>query len=123
MSTDWMGGKAEEKAAKAHSEKELPKKNGGARPGAGRKKGVPNKRTAETIAKVEASGVTPLEVMLKNMRKRMPRGASPSEKAAHLAFVQQAARDAAPYVHARLSSVQVSGGLKLNHESALDELE
>lgn len=97
--------------------------NGGRRPGSGRKKGVPNKRSAETAAAAAASGITPLEFMLKNMRKRAPRGATPAEKAAHIAFVQQAARDAAPYVHARLSAVQVSGGLKLNHELALDELE
>lgn len=105
------------------TEKKPVKINGGARPGSGRKKGVPNKRTAETIAKAESSGITPLEVMLKNMRKRAPRNATEAQKAAHIAFVQQAARDAAPYVHARLSAVQVSGGLKLNHEAALDELE
>lgn len=108
---------------KPETEKVLPGKNGGARPGAGRRKGIPNKRTAETVAQAEAAGITPLEVMLKNMRRRAPRNATPAEKVAHTAFIQQAARDAAPYVHARLSAVQVSGGLKLNHESALDELE
>lgn len=103
---------------------ELPQKGaGGKRAGSGRKKGTPNKRSAETAAQAAASGITPLELMLKNMRKRLPRNATTTEKAAHLAFIQQAARDAAPYVHARLSAVQVSGGLKLNHESALDELE
>jgi hypothetical protein len=107
---------------KETGENQGPKK-GGARPGAGRKKGVPNKRTAENAAKVAASGITPLEFMLKNMRKPYPRGATLAQKQAHDSLRQQAARDAAPYVHARLSAVQVSGGLKLNHETALDELE
>ena len=112
------------------NEKELPawaegkpSARGGARSNAGRKKGTPNKKTAKTVAMAELTGDTPLAVMLRNMRKRAPRGATPAEKAAHAAFVQQAARDAAPYVHARLSAVQVSGALRLNHESALDELE
>jgi hypothetical protein len=34
-----------------------------------------------------------------------------------------AAKSAAPYLHPRLSSVQVSGDLTLNHEQALKELE
>lgn len=89
----------------------------------GRQKGTPNKKTAAQIAAVRSSGITPLEFMLKTMRKRAPRNATPAQLAAHAALTQQAARDAAPYVHARLSAVQVSGGLKLNHESALDELE
>ena len=104
------------------SDKE-PGKNGGKRPGAGRPKGTRNKRTLENMALAQQTGITPLELMLKNMRKPLPRGSTPEQKLAHAAFIQQAARDAAPYVHARLSAVQVSGGLKLNHESALDELE
>lgn len=99
------------------------KVNGGKRPGSGRKAGVPNKRSAQTAAAAAASGITPLEFMLKTMRKKLPRGATSAEKAAHAVLTQQAARDAAPYVHARLSAVQVSGGLKLNHEAALNELE
>jgi hypothetical protein len=35
----------------------------------------------------------------------------------------EAAKAAAPYVHARLSSVDHSGGVHLAHEDALDELE
>lgn len=105
-------------------EKVLPEtKRGGPRPNSGRKKGIPNKRSAEMAASAAASGITPLEFMLKTMRKKLPRNATPAEKLAHAQLTQQAARDAAPYVHARLSSVQVSGGLKLNHEAALNELE
>lgn len=72
---------------------------GGARPGAGRKKGTPNKKTAELQAKVEQSGLTPLEYMLQIMRDEL------QEPRTRLA----AAQSAAPYVHAKLSSVEVSG--------------
>lgn len=105
------------------TEKKSPGQNGGARPGAGRKKGSPNKKTSETIEQVTSSGITPLEFMLKQMRSPYPRKATLSQKQAHDSMRMQAARDAAPYVHAKLSSIQVSGGLKLNHEQALNELE
>ena len=89
----------------------------------GRKPGTPNRRTAELQRKVEESGITPLEFMLGQMRKPYPDEATPAQKLEHDAMRMQAAVAAAPYVHAKLSAVQVSGGLKLNHESALDELE
>jgi hypothetical protein len=41
---------------------------GGPREGSGRKQGSPNKATAARQAEVAASGVTPLEMMLANMR-------------------------------------------------------
>jgi hypothetical protein len=41
---------------------------GGYRENAGRKQGTPNKATAARQAEVAASGITPLEVMLDNMR-------------------------------------------------------
>lgn len=72
---------------------------GGAREGAGRKPGSPNKRTAETIAKVEASGLMPLDYMLSVLRDED----APREDR------MEAAKNAAPYVHAKLSSVQHSG--------------
>lgn len=89
----------------------------------GRQKGTPNKKTVAQALEARASGITPLEFMLKQMRKPYPRNATLAQRQAHDAQRMQAARDAAPYIHARLSAVQVSGGLKLNHESALDELE
>lgn len=70
---------------------------GGRRPGAGRKPGVPNKRTAEVQQAVEASGITPLEYMLEVMR-------NPSNEPA---MRLDAAKSAAGYVHAKLSSVDV----------------
>ena len=41
---------------------------GGARPGAGRQKGVPNKRTREIVEKAAAGGIMPLDYMLAVVR-------------------------------------------------------
>lgn len=65
----------------------------------GRKKGTPNKRTAEQREQVAASGLTPLEYMLSVMRD----GTAPSERRDDMA------KAAAPYVHAKLSAVEHSG--------------
>lgn len=71
---------------------------GGKRPGAGRKAGVPNKRTAEIQKAVEESGQTPLDYMLSVMRD------TEQDEFRRL----QAANMAAPYVHAKLSSVDAT---------------
>lgn len=71
---------------------------GGKRPGAGRKAGVPNKRTAETQKAVEESGLTPLDYMLSVMRD------TGQDEARRLA----AANMAAPYVHPKLSAVEAT---------------
>lgn len=93
------------------SEKQSTSIKGGKRPGAGRKKGVPNKRTAEIQAKVEESGLTPLDYMLSIMRDAV---AEPRERL-------QAAINAAPYVHAKLSSIDLKASIS-THEASLDEL-
>lgn len=72
---------------------------GGARKGAGRKPGVPNKHTAESLAAIAASGETPKDYMLRIMR-------DPT--------VEHDRRDrmasaVAPYVHSRLNATMVSG--------------
>ena len=69
---------------------------GGKRAGAGRKQGKPNKLTAEAIAQTKESGLTPLEYMLDVMRN------SSDER-----MRMSAAQAAAPYVHAKLSTVDV----------------
>lgn len=74
---------------------------GGAKPGerrGGRAKGTPNKRTAEKVAEIEASGLTPLDFMLNLMRN--------AGEDIDLRF--DAAKAAAPYVHARLSSIDAN---------------
>ena len=82
---------------------------GGPRPGSGRKKGSPNKKSAELIAKVEASGLTPLEYMLSVLRDA---NASVHER-------MDAAKNAAPYVHRRLASVEHSGEVTTNYVAVL----
>lgn len=72
---------------------------GGARNGAGRKPGTANTKTREIADKAAAEGITPLEVMLEAMNSF--REAGDIEKAAGFA------KDAAPYIHAKLSSVDV----------------
>lgn len=65
----------------------------------GRQKGTPNKRTAETIAKVEASGLMPLDYMLAVLRDE----SVPSQEC------MEAAKNAAPYVHSKMSTVEMTG--------------
>ena len=78
-------------------EKQSIKSKGGARVGAGRKKGEPNRKTLETQAFAQETGITPLEYLLTVMR--APE-AEPRER-------MSAAIAAAPYVHAKLSTVDV----------------
>lgn len=86
---------------------------GGFRPNAGRKAGTPNKATAERQAEIQASGITPLDYMLTILRDE---DKSVEER-------MEAAKSAAPFVHPKLAAVELSGGLSLNHEDALGELE
>lgn len=115
---------------------------GGKREGAGRKPGSLTKRTREIAEKAAATGATPLEVMLANMRhfqqaaldaeatlegltaaefsEQVPADASPEEQfkfllaqvkktAGFRQAAQDAARDAAPYVHPKLTAVSHTG--------------
>lgn len=72
---------------------------GGSRPGAGRRKGVPNKATQERQKRVAATGITPLDYMLKVMR----------DDKADVSRRDDMAKAAAPYVHPKLASMQHSG--------------
>ena len=77
--------------------------------GAGRGKGTPNKRTQAVLAKAEEYGISPLDVMLSTMRDAWDTAAKvsdPLEKLNAKAIAVQAAKEAAPYVHARLASVE-----------------
>jgi hypothetical protein len=71
---------------------------GGKRPGAGRPKGSRNRRTAELVEAAQKSGILPLDFLLSVMRdKNAPRDVR-----------IEAAKAAAPYLHARLNSVNVN---------------
>jgi hypothetical protein len=72
------------------------KTHGGARPGAGRKPGSIRKATAEAQAKAAETGILPLDFMLNHMR----------DEGAPIAERLDMAKAAAPYIHAKLSSVE-----------------
>jgi hypothetical protein len=73
------------------------KGRGGARPGAGRKKGSVKKFDAEVRKRAAEEGILPLDYMLRVMRDaRVPK-----------ARRDMMASAAAPYLHAKLSSVEV----------------
>lgn len=87
---------------------------GGRRQGAGRKKGVAAKKTREAANLILASGTTPLGYFQGLLEGTM-------------AFDEikfEAAKAAAPYVHARLAAVEHSGsiGVKRASEVTDDEL-
>lgn len=76
--------------------------SGGKRPGAGRKKGAATKKTRKVANKIAADGeITPLQVMVEAMRYHYAAG--------NLDRAAELAKDAAPYLHPRLSSVQRQG--------------
>lgn len=68
---------------------------GGKRQGSGRKKGIPNRRTQELQDKVASSGLTPLDYMLGVLR----------DDEQTIERRDWAAKEAAPYIHAKLASV------------------
>lgn len=108
---------------------------GGKREGAGRPKGALTVRTQETAVRALAEGKAPLEIMLENMRHfqqvAMDAEAVLSELAGELPedpeeqfkvmlakvkhaaglrqMAQECARDAAPYLHPKLSAVTHTG--------------
>jgi len=85
---------------------------GGAKPGerrGGRQKGTPNKKNAEVIKAVKASGLTPLEFMLDLMRGSPPEGATAVEAIAFASMRFEAAKAAAPYVHPKLTAIEHKG--------------
>lgn len=76
-------------------------KRGGARAGAGRKRGSATKKTREIADRVAASGLTPLEVMIEAMLS--------FHSAGELDRAASIAKDAAPYVHPRLAAIEHTG--------------
>lgn len=72
--------------------------HGGKRPGAGRPRGAATKRTREVADRAASEGLTPLDYMLSVLRDET---AKPEAR-------MWAAEKAAPYVHPKLSSVEMS---------------
>ena len=88
-------------------------RHGGKRPGAGRPVGAKDKLNEERIRQIAESGVTPLAYMLGVLRDE---NADPADR-------KWAATAAAPYCHHKLSQVETSLNVKVNHEDQLRELE
>jgi|SRR5208282_5103406 len=65
----------------------------------GRKKGVRNKRTQELLAKVETSGLTPVDFLLGVMR----------DDKKELGTRIDAGKAVAPYLHPKLANIEVTG--------------
>jgi hypothetical protein len=65
----------------------------------GRRPGSPNKATREREAAIAASGLTPLEYMIRLMR----------DESLDTGTRLDAAKSAAPYVHAKLAQISLSG--------------
>lgn len=84
---------------------------GGKREGAGRKAGIRNKRNEATIAKAEAGGAMPLDIMLAVMRRTYTKAQRLEQQdettAAQLfADAHRQATDVAPFLHPRLQSIK-----------------
>lgn len=83
----------------------------------GRKKGAANKKTRAIADKAAAEGLTPLEVLLKEMRwcaqkveeERAKESPDISALVLLVGELRNLAKDAAPYVHPRLQSTTVKG--------------
>lgn len=109
-------------AIPAKTEKQSVSRNGGARRGAGRKAGVPNRATQARQKRISQSGITPLDLMITIMRdayaeslavgRKLKAARKVDDKAAlHTQLrelrgdAQAFAAAAAPYVHPKLQSV------------------
>lgn len=94
---------------------------GGARPGAGRKKGAATKRTREIADRAMEEGITPLEYMLQIMRSDSEHE-DPKIQIAREAMRFEAAKAAAPYVHPRLATVEHKGNVDepLEHHMTIE---
>ncbi len=87
--------------------------HGGPRKGSGRKPGQTTKLNEAARQQALEGGITPLAYMLTILRDE--------KNSTEDRF--EAAKAAAPYVHARLAAVEHSGDMTVRHEDALDELD
>lgn len=86
--------------------------HGGARKGAGRKKGSCTAKTRELAEKAIESGMSPLEYLLEVMRDV---GQDQKDRI-------DAAKSAAPYIHPKLSAVQIDGDMGLSGELSIKQI-
>lgn len=86
--------------------------HGGKRKGAGRKPGVATTKTRAIADAAAASGITPLEVMLQAMKGCLnaAKRARGDKRRELMAAAADHAKDAAPYMHPRLTAVDHTQG-------------
>jgi len=101
----------------------------------GRQKGSGNKRPKELLAKVEASGLTPLEYLLSVMRAPVPvelQGiVDPEDVSDDMARALtswhaqrvDAAKAAAPYIHPKLNAIHTTTDTSKTFEQWLTEID
>lgn len=87
--------------------------HGGARRGAGRKPGASTRLNEEARRRAAEGGLMPLDYMLSMLRDET------LEPTARF----EAAKAAAPYVHAKLANVELNANVAFSHEDALDQLD
>jgi hypothetical protein len=93
---------------------------GGKRPGAGRKKNVPNRASANREREAAASGATPLDVMLKSMRLLLALAdESANDKKQFEHYIRAAAAVAKDVAHVHSSST-INGGAKHARQTGED---
>ncbi|WP_455387427.1 hypothetical protein [Petrachloros mirabilis] len=79
---------------------------GGARPGAGRKRGAKSSKTQEIALKAAEDGLTPIEVLLSAMRMAWDDAQNAIEREERVKMAKTAAdiaKEAAPYVHPKMA--------------------
>jgi len=81
---------------------------GGPRKNAGRKPGSATKKTREIADMAAANGITPLEFMLNVMRQEPPETEDERLRQSYVAMQFEAAKAAAPYIHPKLSAVEMN---------------
>lgn len=81
-------------------------RKGGNRKGAGRPKGGMNIKSAQIAIEAASKGITPIEVMLHVMRELFDR-AQKSQSTEDFVLAGTAAKEAAPYVHPRMASIDI----------------
>lgn len=98
---------------------------GGARPGAGRKKGAATHKTREYADKAAAEGVLPLQVMVESMRRAWERAVAETDLEKKKELYREAAsfaHDAAPYMHPKMQPVDGRGSTDLNINIIIQKL-
>lgn len=112
---------------------------GGARKGAGRPKSISSAKTQELIIKATEQGISPTEVLLNDMRFYYELGQREFAKIqgkevdeenssiflkaeALKRIARECAKDVAPYIHAKLASIEAKVSVS-SQEAALLELE